>query len=451
MVWWIIQEFLFRNGILEIFLTLCNFQSWKVNFRTEVRLRTANTQITTLWSKEVDIAKSIDELMTLRSIMGRDFPDFDMLDAVIASALKKLLNTQSNFRQRASVEEQRAQKHDRFLRGRQIVYMIYEYFRAARAYEAVQWLLTLFAISLQNDDVQHFAVRRDLALLPVSEMPSDTILERLYKSKLQNSVQLQTVLALYDQETARSKEPNNQQSKTALKLHFHLMMWTRNFRVRNDVVERGSVSRKGKKAYVEMKVGEWRVFSVDRTWTMFQRRLLQFQSWSKSPWKQWQKSETKGRSSSPASHSKAKQTDGEGQKSSVSSNKQESSLEKEWKKFHACSKSAKIPSCKLWHPPVCLNYMSEKRCVHGDKCHVRHVEAERMPGKKSMKMVQTDHLLCWKSLYNWVVYLKLLIRENSTWTKKIGIKAVQEHLAQNKEKKSGKKGSIARDHPKVCA
>ena len=47
--------------------------------------------------------------MTSRSITGRDFPDFEKLDAVIASAVKKLLNTHSNFRKRASVEEQRAQ------------------------------------------------------------------------------------------------------------------------------------------------------------------------------------------------------------------------------------------------------------------------------------------------------------------------------------------------------
>ena len=72
------------------------------------------------WIKEVEIAKSIDELMTSRSIVERtDFPDFDMLDAMIASALKKLLNTQIHFRKRVSVEEQRAQTYDRFLRGRQ--------------------------------------------------------------------------------------------------------------------------------------------------------------------------------------------------------------------------------------------------------------------------------------------------------------------------------------------
>ena len=58
--------------------------------------------------------------------MGRtDFADYDMLDAMIASALKKLLNTHVRFRNRVSVEEQGAQKYDRFLRGRQVAYMIY--------------------------------------------------------------------------------------------------------------------------------------------------------------------------------------------------------------------------------------------------------------------------------------------------------------------------------------
>ena len=93
----------------------------------------------------------------------------------------------------------------------------------------------------------------------MSEIPSDVILERLYKSKFQDSVQFQTVLALYDQETVRNNgKPNFSQLKTAVKLHNEQMMRTQNFRVRNEVVERGSVtkSQKGKKAYVERKVVE---------------------------------------------------------------------------------------------------------------------------------------------------------------------------------------------------
>ena len=135
--------------------------------------------------------------------------------------------------------------------------MIYEYFRETGAHEAAQGLSDSFTVSLQNDDVQDFDVRWDHALLLVSEVPSDMILEKLYKSKLQNTAQLQTVLALYDQETARNKgKPNCSQLKTAVKLHIDQMMRTRNFRFRSDVVERGSVtkSQKGKKTYVERKV-----------------------------------------------------------------------------------------------------------------------------------------------------------------------------------------------------
>ena len=116
-------------------------QSWRVNFKNDVCTRTADPQLAVHWIQEVEIAKSMDELVTSRSIVGRtDFPDIDMIDAMIASALKRLLNTQIHFRKRASVEEQRAQKHDRFSREREIAYVIYEHFRAAGAYEAVQGL-----------------------------------------------------------------------------------------------------------------------------------------------------------------------------------------------------------------------------------------------------------------------------------------------------------------------
>ena len=88
--------------------------------------------------------------MISRSIVVHDFPDFDLLDAIIASALKKLLNTHIHFLERVSVEEERAQKHDRFLRGRQIAFLIFKYFRAAGAFEVVQGLSTMYAISYRK-------------------------------------------------------------------------------------------------------------------------------------------------------------------------------------------------------------------------------------------------------------------------------------------------------------
>ena len=61
--------------------------------------------------------------MTSQSIKGECFLDIEMLDARNASALRKIISSTS-FRKRVSVEEQRAQKYNRFMRGRQIAHVI---------------------------------------------------------------------------------------------------------------------------------------------------------------------------------------------------------------------------------------------------------------------------------------------------------------------------------------
>ena len=56
------------------------FECWKVDFNAEVCAKLADPHLTMHWFKEVETAKSIDELMTTRSIVVRsDFPDYDML------------------------------------------------------------------------------------------------------------------------------------------------------------------------------------------------------------------------------------------------------------------------------------------------------------------------------------------------------------------------------------
>ena len=217
-VWLIVRDFRFSELHLGKLSDSMEFQSWKVNFKNWSMFKAADPHLTMQWIKEVEMAKSIDDLMTSQSITGRrDFPDYDMLDAMIASALKRLLDKHVHFRTRVSVEEQRAQKYDRFSRGRQIAYIICEHFRATGAYEAVQGLSDLFSIRLQNDDVQDFDVRWDQALLSASEIPTDVILEGLYKSKFSQ-------LASYDQKTVRN---NGQTSYLRLKTSskFILSRW----------------------------------------------------------------------------------------------------------------------------------------------------------------------------------------------------------------------------------
>ena len=71
-------------------------------------------------------------------------PNFEVLDAMIASALKRIIHN-SHFKRRISLEEQNAQKQDSFLRGRQIAYLIFEHSRTVENYA------DLFTVG-QNDD-----------------------------------------------------------------------------------------------------------------------------------------------------------------------------------------------------------------------------------------------------------------------------------------------------------
>ena len=84
------------------------------------------------WIKEVELVDSVDELRSSSSIRCVSMPNFEVLDARIASALNKIIHN-SHFKRRISLEEQKAQKQERFLRGRQIAYLIYDYFRVTGA------------------------------------------------------------------------------------------------------------------------------------------------------------------------------------------------------------------------------------------------------------------------------------------------------------------------------
>ena len=55
----------------------------------------------------MEMVDSVDELKSSRSVCGKDFPNFEMLDAKIASALNKIIQN-SKFKKKVSLKEQKA-------------------------------------------------------------------------------------------------------------------------------------------------------------------------------------------------------------------------------------------------------------------------------------------------------------------------------------------------------
>ena len=133
-----------------------------------------------LWVKEVEIIESVDDLKSSCSVRGIQMPNFEVLDAKIASALNRIIH-KTGFKKKFTLEEMKAQKEDRFLRGRQIAYLIYEYFWVTGANDSVENYADLFTVVLRNDDIQEFDSKWDEVLLSMTQIPPDDILESMYK------------------------------------------------------------------------------------------------------------------------------------------------------------------------------------------------------------------------------------------------------------------------------
>ena len=165
-------------------------------------------------------------------------PNFEVLDARIASALNRIIHN-SHFKRRISLEEQEAQKQDRFLRGRQIAYLIFEYFRVTGANDSVEINADLFTVGLRNDDIQEFDSKWDGILLSMTKIPPDDILEGLYKLRTRESEKLKTVLELYDLEIHQKKMgPEYHRLKTMVKRSIEQNLRIKNFGARNGNYEK---------------------------------------------------------------------------------------------------------------------------------------------------------------------------------------------------------------------
>ena len=200
-----------------------------------------------LWIKEVELVESVDDLKSSLSVRGLRMPNFEVLDAKIASSLNRIIhNTQ--FKRKVSLEEQKAQKEDRFLRGRQIAYLIYEYFRVTGANDSVENYADLLAIVLRNDDIQKCDSKWDGILLAMTKIPPDDILEGLYKLRIRESEKLKTVLELCKMEIHQKAGHDYHRLKTMVKRSIEQNLRIKNFEARNVNYETSAVVKnQGKK------------------------------------------------------------------------------------------------------------------------------------------------------------------------------------------------------------
>ena len=97
----------YRNFNLINSLLRHHFLCWKTRIRIQVTTCSDFPSEAMLWIKEVEMVDSMDETKSSRSVAGKNFPNFEMLDAKIASVLNKIIQN-SHFKKKVSLEEQKA-------------------------------------------------------------------------------------------------------------------------------------------------------------------------------------------------------------------------------------------------------------------------------------------------------------------------------------------------------
>ena len=242
----------------------------------------------------------------------------------------------------------------------------------------------MFSIKLENDDIQDFDLRWEHALLLTSDPPSDKVLEGLYVSKLQESSQPQTIMAVYNQDILLGGgKRDNHRLRMCVKLHIEQAQRSDNFRIQSENTEPcGRNQRKGAKfLYGSRSKGESCSFLHSRALGNRVTTAEEVENARVSGLKPAVNNERRRNGKEQASYSVPT---GKGQTDVKSSTYLEASPATRAKILCLWAR-CKRSSCGFRHPPVCRDYKSGNRCVHGNNWLCRLATGEEKPSKKSKK------------------------------------------------------------------
>ena len=361
---------------LDKFPTPATFASWKIRFKTEVCTCSQFPTEAMQWIKEVELVDSVDELRSSSSTRGISMPNFEVLDARIASALNKIIHN-SQFKRRISLEEQKAQKQDSFLRGRQIAYLIYEQFRVTGTDDSVENYTDLFTISLRNDDIQEFDSKWDGILLSMTKIPHDDILEGLYKLRIRESEKLKTVLELYDLETHQKKlGPDYHRLKTIVKRSIEQEIRNKNFWIRNGNFEKNAVVKnQGTKQRVQRILGDCWQWETNEQCVKGDNCSFRHDINKRG----------KVTPSNPSPNSFMQQNERKPSRTRSPRGRSPSGRMSRWPCKDYLRGTCNNSFCEKWHPPECLFYKTKSCCRFGEKCSFAHRQVDEQPTKRSTK------------------------------------------------------------------
>ena len=232
----------------------------------------------------------------------------------------------------------------------------------------------------------------------MTKIPSDEILEGLYKLRIRESEKLKTVLELYDLETHQKKlGPDYHRLKTMVKRSIEQNLRMKNFEARNGNYERNAVVKNQRVKHRDQRslvVGNGKPTSsaLKETSAVF-RHDMNKRAKSTQP------------SPSPSSSTQQSEKDVPEAEAQV----------EEWLDCRAkitLKELAPIHSVKSGTLQNACSTSPKKGCRFGKKCSYAHRQVDEQPSKRSKKNGDKSAVAMLEIHDNWVAYVKIWSRRS---------------------------------------
>lgn len=145
---------------------------------------------------------------------------FPTLDAKLAAALSKV--TTDELGRQINFKKEQAALHGNFLKGRQILSLLYEHYRVCETDGAILEFQDLLNIEMQGGGLRAFLNEWEIARVGMSKVPTTDVLEILFRIHIQKHSGLKEHLSYYE------RLPSGHEDKKLRLFAFHRAPLPRN-------------------------------------------------------------------------------------------------------------------------------------------------------------------------------------------------------------------------------
>ena len=165
------------------------FSQLEMTVRNEVSSASGVPHAAFQWILKVEkVGITIDEL--------QDSENFPSLDAKLAAALCRI--GQGDLNHQFNTLMERPAKAGKMATGRQLLHMVYSYYRISEVDGALLDLEDLMNVRLHGDDLRSFLTDWENVLTTMAVQPQEMVLDTLFRKQLSRSAALKDQMSYYE-------------------------------------------------------------------------------------------------------------------------------------------------------------------------------------------------------------------------------------------------------------